>query len=167
MENQSLASNVTSVTKLSTDLTRQSLKSPLKLTSHSKQSKMLVVTIAMLLCLTAVTVSAGPSANCLQCICQAYGCTNHSWGGYYRIMWSYWADCGKPGSSQWACVHDMACSRQCVVAYMARYAKPPMPQTCETYARVHRSGKNGWQSWAATKFWNKVAVFCAAIPGGC
>ncbi|KAI0209615.1 hypothetical protein LSAT2_005625, partial [Lamellibrachia satsuma] len=62
-----------------------------------------------------------------------------------------------------ACVHDMACSKQCIVAYMVVKVTPPMPQNYETYARFHRSGKLGWQSWAATNFWNKVAACCAII----
>ncbi|KAK2176557.1 hypothetical protein NP493_654g00000 [Ridgeia piscesae] len=130
---------------------------------------MTVVAIAVLLCFSAlgISVSAGPSANCLDCMCQAYGCNNKCEGGgcgWYRITWAYWADCGRPGPSFWGCYSNRACSRQCVVAYMKRYDVPP--HTCEIYARIHMGGPNGMWTWRATNFWTKVNA-CCMKTGGC
>ncbi|KAK2192348.1 hypothetical protein NP493_33g07002 [Ridgeia piscesae] len=117
---------------------------------------------------TPTASTTGPSDNCLLCICKVMGCSPGCVGnvcGPYRISRGYWIDCGRLGGSYDACANNMACSKRCVVAYMKRYV--PGPQTCETYARVHKSGPWGKQNWAATIMWNKVKACCAGSQGGC
>ncbi|KAK2176558.1 hypothetical protein NP493_654g00004 [Ridgeia piscesae] len=106
--------------------------------------------------------------NCLNCICQSAsgGCIDVKSGnglGYFRITWPYWSDCGKPGGSYNACVHNYQCSRQCVVAYLKRYVTSS--QTCERFSRIHKGGPWGWK-WGTDAFWSKVNACCGKL-GGC
>ncbi|KAI0209617.1 hypothetical protein LSAT2_005627 [Lamellibrachia satsuma] len=124
---------------------------------------MLILAIAMLLCLTAATVSGSgePTFKCMRCMCEVYGCKDWKHGrgqGYFRITWRYWKDAGKPAYKN--CVHDMSCSQHAIVAYMGRYVTNPKNQNCERFARVHRSGPRRWWSWVAKRFWKKVEICC-------
>ncbi|KAI0224596.1 hypothetical protein LSAT2_024403 [Lamellibrachia satsuma] len=112
--------------------------------------------------------AAGLSSNCISCIGEASGGAKRigkcgSVCGPFAITWSYWSDCGKPGTYR-RCATQMACSRRCARAYLGKYSKG-VTNSCEYYARVHRGGPYGWK-WGTNRFWNKVNKCCNRL-GGC
>ena len=63
------------------------------------------------------------------------------------------------------CTKEMACSEQCVRAYLARYAARctgGRVPTCEDYARVHNGGPEGCQHSDTLSYWQRVARCCGA-----
>lgn len=59
----------------------------------------------------------------------------------------------------YTCASDMTCSENTVQAYMAKYAKASLinhTPTCETFARIHTGGPNGWSCSCTNAYWEKV-----------
>lgn len=146
------------------------------MTNTMKPNSVLLLSLA--LCVS--SVSGAISTNCLSCICKIEGCESQinkcreDVGslscGPFQIKEPYWIDCGRPGGDWQTCTKQMACSQQCVRAYMARYAQRctgGRTPTCQDYSRVHNGGPNGCNNPNTLGYWKRVSACCQSKPGGC